>query len=64
MKCHEGAKMNSKYPNANPKDIVAISHLLPCLSAKYPPGNCTKAVAKDPTKNMTDNRNGVAPKLK
>ncbi len=47
MTGHDGAIAYSIKLRATPKLIVEISHFLPYLSAKYPPGNCREAKAKN-----------------
>ena len=64
MNGQEGAMIKKKAPTAKPYVMVDTSHLLPCLSAKYPPGNCTSAMAIDPAKPIRESMNSSAPKLK
>ena len=47
MKDHDGAIAYSVKLRATPKVIVEMSHFLPYLSAKYPPGNWKEAKARN-----------------
>jgi len=52
IRCHDwvnvqkGASAKNKNDNAMPNVIVVISHRLPNLSARKPPGTATSAMAK------------------
>jgi len=59
--CQLGATANKKYVIEIEKVIITVSRLLPCLSARYPPGIWTNARVAKETKPINPTINGFPP---